>query len=130
MRSNATWDETAGALLGIAATIAFVMLLRKAWRQRDALKRELDRPFKRLAAVVLMFSTPMLVVGVIQISFTTNGLSEFISDFSEAVFFPNEWNDRGYWPARYGFFGVSIGLAFSFLYDANIGRLLSWIRHG
>lgn len=130
MRSNATWDETAGALLGIAATVAFAMFVRKAWRDRYILEAGLNKPFKRVAAILLIFSTPVLIFGILQVSFMSSGLSDFAFEFSKAIFFPDDWNSRNTWAAPYGFFGVLIGLAFSFKYDAHVGRLVRWIRHG
>lgn len=90
----------------------------------------LDSPLKRVASTLLLISTPFFIGGSIQIFNEANSFSDFLPRLWDALFTDDHWGGPFHGPARYGFYGVSIGLVFSFLYDASLGRFLYWIRHG
>jgi hypothetical protein len=130
MRTNASWDETAGALLGIAATIGFFFYMRKAWLGRHVLIQRLNTPIKRASGIVLIASAPFLVFGILQVSFESSGLLEFLSRFYQAIVSTKKWEYESFLAARYGFYGVVFGLIFSFLYDDCVDWIVRWIKFG
>lgn len=91
----------------------------------------LDTPLKRLGACLAAIGVLAVAVGAVQIAMHTDSLKSAIREFVESaiwVFSDDRYSD--FKAVSYGVPLVLVGLAFSFLYDAGVGRVVRWVIHG
>lgn len=97
----------------------------------DWINAKLDTPIKRLGSLVAAAGSALTAIGIVQIIFDAASIGEAIRAFGDSA----AWlfRDSSYASFETIAFGVPLavlGLAFSFFYDAGVGKVIGWILHG
>ena len=90
----------------------------------------LKKPYQRVAFIFLSMSVAILTAGIMLAASDNASLKSFDRDATDALFDPDSWEWREYWPIPLGFYSAIIFLFPSYLDKYTVEPLIRWIKSG
>lgn len=103
----------------------------EAMKISDIIDSTLNSPIKRLGACIAAAGLLSVIVGAIQIALDASYFEDALHYFFiSATWIFTDHPYRVFKAVAYGVPLALVGLAFSFFYDAGVGKVIGWILRG